>query len=127
MLFDRLPTEDLKWSRDDWQRVLWSDEVTFETGKKAKDMVLRSKGQSYCQDCCQHKFRSGRISVLVWGAIGTGFKTDLVFLEGLGTRGGLTRDDYIEQVLGATVEPQTDGMRLMWDCPLLPQDRANST
>ena len=88
-----------KWTHD-WTRVRFSDECTFYTGKHKKDQILRKPGERYCTDCIQNRYRSGRTSFPVWGMVGWGYKSELVFLENLsGARGGMTKEDYIRQVL----------------------------
>jgi hypothetical protein len=60
--------------------VLWSDEAIFETGKRGKIYVTRRLDKKNCQTCIQLVYRSGRVSVMVWGAIGWDWKSLLVFL-----------------------------------------------
>lgn len=114
--------EHVRWQQEDWDQVLWTDECTFETGKKAKDLVIRTKGERYCADCCQNRFRSGRTMVCIWGGIGKGFKTELVFLEGSGARGGMSMDDYQNQVLQGVCEPALEHMATIFDAPKLQED-----
>jgi transposase len=89
----------IQYLRFDWNPVVFSDELTFHTGKQRKDLILRRKGERYCPDCIQPRFRSGRSSFSVWAAIGWNFKSRLIFLEGHGPRGGCNREDYVNQVL----------------------------
>ena len=114
--------ENRPWLQDDWDKVLWTDEVTFETGKKAKDWIIRTREDRYCEDCCQHRFRSGRTSVTIWAGIGMGWKTDIVFLEGSGVRGGMTMEDYKKQVLHDTCEPALRAMKEVFGRVLLQED-----
>ena len=89
-----------------WKRLRFSDESTFYTGKYKKDQILRKADERYCLDCIQTHFRSGRTSFLVWGMVGWGYKSKLVFLQNLsGARGGMTKEDYIKQVLLPVVSP----------------------
>ena len=81
-------TNHADWTDEDWQQVLWSDECTFYTGKQKKDHVIRTRGERFCTDCMQFQFRSNRTSFSIWATIGWDFKSDLVFLEGHGPRGG---------------------------------------
>ncbi len=67
-------------TKNQWARILWSDECSFETGERGRLYVTRSKREKWHQDCIQSVYRSGRKSFMVWGAIGWGFKSPLVFL-----------------------------------------------
>jgi hypothetical protein len=58
------------WSVEQWKHVVWSDEATFETGKRGKIYVTRRPEEKNCQTCIQSVYRSSRVSVMVWGAIG---------------------------------------------------------
>jgi hypothetical protein len=39
------------WGTADWKRVAWSDEATFETGKRGRVWVIRRPEQKNCPDC----------------------------------------------------------------------------
>ena len=58
------------WGTNEWKRVLWSDEATFETGKRGRIWVTRRTDEKRCPDCIKSVYRSGRVSVMIWGAIG---------------------------------------------------------
>lgn len=96
------------WKEEDWEKVTFTNEVSFETGKRARDWVIRTTGEQYCLDCIQWRFRSGSKSTMAWGAIGSLGQPDMVFLKGSGARGGVTMDDYIDQVLEAVLIPAFD-------------------
>jgi transposase len=89
----------------EWLKVLWSDEVTFLVGgRSAKARVTRNtkKGQSerYCEDYIQHQFHHGHTTpVNAWGAIGYGYKSPLLFVDGTGKKGAFKQVDYLAQVL----------------------------
>jgi len=59
---------------------------------------------------------------MIWGAIGYGWKSDLVFLSGHGPRGGITMEDYKEQVLEPIVEPTIHGLKDWGENPLFMED-----
>lgn len=59
----------LHWGMEDWLRVIFSDESTFETGQRARQFVTRRSHEKYCPDCLNKFKHSGRQSVMVWGAI----------------------------------------------------------
>ena len=77
----------------------WSDEAAFTTGVQATRYVTRQRSERQHRDCTQNRYRSGRSTFTVWGAIGWNWKSHLIILEGSGPRGGFTQDDYIHQVL----------------------------
>jgi len=104
--------------------VVWSDECSFELGKGGTEWVTHTQGERFCLDCIQFRFRSGSSKVMIWGAIGYGWKSDLVFLEGHGPRGGVTIEDYRQQVLEPIVEPSIRGMREWGEEPLFMEDGA---
>ena len=50
--------------------VVSSDEATFETGKGEKVYVTRQLDEKCCPTCIKSIYRSARIGMIVWGAIG---------------------------------------------------------
>lgn len=85
--------------------MAWSDEATFETGKRGKMYVTRRPEEKNCQTCIQSVYRSRRVSVMVWAAIGWDWKTELVFLEKKPGRKGVCSTAYTEQVLEVVIKP----------------------
>jgi transposase len=68
-----------------------------------------NKGESerYCENCIQHQFHRGHTTpVNTWGAIGFGYKSPLIFIEGHGKRGAFLQTDYLTQLL----EPYIQGI-----------------
>jgi hypothetical protein len=92
------------------------DEYCFELGKGGTEWVIRTKGERYCLDCIQFRFRSGRSRVIIWGAIGYGWKLDL---EGHGPR------NYLKQVLEPIIEPTFEALRGWGENPLFMEDGAS--
>lgn len=101
-----------------WLRVLWSDEVTFLIGgKSSKAKVTRNtnKGCSerYCETCIQHQFYRGHTtSINAQGAIGYGYKSPLIFVDGHGKTGSFLQTDYLQQVL-EHLQPILDAFALI--------------
>jgi hypothetical protein len=89
----------------EWLKILWSDEVTFLVGgRSAKAKVTRNtkRGHSerYCATCIQHQLHRGYTTpVNAWGAIGYGYKSPLLFIQGSGKKGSFTQFDYLNQIL----------------------------
>ncbi len=74
-----------------WEEVLWSDESTFYIGKQRKAIVIHTRKERYCSYTCQNRYRSGRTSFPIWAAVGWNYKSPIVFLSGLGAKGGLSK------------------------------------
>jgi hypothetical protein len=85
----------------EWLKVRWSDEVTFLIGgRSAKEKVTRKRGERTHPTCIQHQFhRGGTIPVNAWRAIGYGYKSPLLFIDGTGKRGAFKQVDYLCQIL----------------------------
>ena len=79
--------------------MVWSDEASFIIGERGRVFVTRRKNERYCADYIKSIYRSGRSSFMVWGAIGWGFKSKLVFLEKIPGARGINSKAYSEQVL----------------------------
>lgn len=67
------------WTFEDWCNIIWTDESSFEIGKNPRQIrVWRKAYEKYNWDCIAPSFKSGRSSVMIWGAF-TGFdKSPLV-------------------------------------------------
>jgi hypothetical protein len=90
----------------EWRKILWSDEVTFLIGgRTAKERVTRKRGERYCSTCIQHQFHRGQTTpVHAWGAIGYGYKSPLLFIQGSGKSGAFVQKDYLVQILEPYIE-----------------------
>lgn len=55
------------WTKEDWRRVLFSDEKRFSLVSDAPVHVRRRKGERYAKDCLQATRKFGGGSVMVWG------------------------------------------------------------
>ncbi|KAI7942321.1 hypothetical protein MJO28_012348 [Puccinia striiformis f. sp. tritici] len=77
----RFAREHSSWTVADWERVIWSDESSFEIGKNSELVrVWRTKQQKYNLECLEPTFKSGRSSTMVGGAFFGITKTPLVFI-----------------------------------------------
>jgi hypothetical protein len=88
--------------------VIWSDECTFELGKSGRIWVTRRVDEKRCTDCLRSIYRSGRVSVMIWGAIGWDWKSPLVFLGKREGHKGIDSQAYVDQVLEPIVFPLFD-------------------
>jgi predicted transcriptional regulator len=69
------------WNVDDWSHVIWTDESSFEIGKFSRQIrVWRRAYEKYNWDCLAPTFKSGRVSVMVWGAFTADDKCILVHI-----------------------------------------------
>ena len=98
------------WGTAEWKKVCWSDEATFETGKRGRIYVTRRPEEMNCQTCIQSVYRSGRVSVMVWGAIGWDWKSLLVFLVKEEGMRGICSKAYLHQVLDDVIFPYYDSL-----------------
>lgn len=106
------------WTIDQWKKVIWTDESTFEIGKNSRQvLVWRKTDQRYNLDCLTPTFKSGRSSVMVWGAFTATSKLPLALMP----PGRRTAADFVEIVydgfLGLFLNTQNDaaGLVLMED------------
>jgi hypothetical protein len=76
----------LEWAYDnegrDWEAIIWSDETTVELGKQPKkERVTRRPDERFLRECIKPTYRSGRKSIMVWGAISHNKKGPLIILD----------------------------------------------
>jgi hypothetical protein len=71
--------EALKMTREDWIRIIWTDESSVEVGKESRESIVwRKPRERYRKECLVPTFKSGRQSVMVWGCISYGMRGPLV-------------------------------------------------
>lgn len=77
--------DKVDWSLNQWKKVLWTDETSVEvqgTGSK-RVMVWRKPGERFEQNCLTPSFKSGRMTVMMWGCfIGKKLGPIALFPEG---------------------------------------------
>ena len=67
------------WTFEDWCNIIWTDESSFKTGKKSRQIRMWWKAyEKYNWDCITPSFKSGHSSVMVWGAFTSFDKSPLV-------------------------------------------------
>jgi transposase len=98
------------WTVEQWRKVLWTDEASFERGKSSRQAhAWRKKDEANKMECCAATFKSGRISVMVWGGIMHGKKTKLaVFEQGVKKTADYYRDLVYEGPLSELMETEDD-------------------
>lgn len=93
--------QHLRWTRNDWNAVLFSDESRFSLHRAdGRERVWRRRGERYAACCIRDVNRWGGGSVMVWGGISFNHRTDIIVLDG-----NVTARRYIDQVLTPVVVP----------------------
>lgn len=127
--------EYLHWTVEDWMRVIFSDESSFETGQRNRVFVTRRVDERYCPDCLQYYKYSGHQTLMVWGGIVGKQATELCQLPGSiktatsGANKGTKKKsiasiDYIEQILRPHVLPWYRALEESGLRPIFMQDGA---
>ncbi|KAG1455601.1 hypothetical protein G6F56_007027 [Rhizopus delemar] len=92
--------EDSHWDVDMWKKIIWTDESSFEIGKQNGTIrVWRRVGETYKKECLAGTQKSGRSSLMVWGAIRFGEKSELVFMSPERKGVDLVRNVYKQSLL----------------------------
>ena len=90
-----------RWGRQQWARVLFSDESTFNLSHHdCRIRGFRRRGERFADNCLIERDRFGGGSVMVWdGIMGRG-KTNLVVVQG-----NLNAQGYTNQILQPEAVP----------------------
>jgi len=90
------------WTIEDWKRVIWTDESLFEVGRNSRrPHVWRRKDEKYKSDCLAPSFKSGRTSIMIWGAFVGCTRLPLVIMPP-GERDGAS---FVKNVYDAALGP----------------------
>jgi transposase len=87
-------------TKEDWRRIIFTDESSFETGSSARALVRRKPGEEFKEDCIRPTFKSGRTSSNHWGGIHYYGRSELVCLRG---QGRMTMVKYSDIILRGTL------------------------
>ena len=80
----RFAQQHKDWTKEDWYRVLWTDESKFEQfGNKRRVYVRRREGERYLDECLSPTVKHGGGSIMVWGGISASGTSDLVKIDGI--------------------------------------------
>ena len=76
--------QHLRWTRPQWNQVLFTDESRFslEHNDDGRVRVWRRPGERYHPNCVQHITAHGGGSLMVWGGISARHRTPLYFVNG---------------------------------------------
>ena len=127
--------EHLHWELEDWLRIIFTDETTYETGQRGKVWVSRRPGERFCPDCASNFKHSGRESVMVWGGFCGDQCSDLVEfkktskIQKHGKKKGqlvesISGQDYVAQILESHLKPWYKGLKDLGYRPIFMQDNA---
>lgn len=93
--------DNRNWPNANWRRVLFSDESRFQLYRHdGRRRVYRRTGERFVEPCVRQVDRFGGGSVMVWGAIRAGWRSQLVVING-----NLTGRRYIDEILAPHVVP----------------------
>jgi len=84
------------WTKEDWRRVIFTDESSFEVGKPSGRILVRRRvGEEFKEECVMPTFKSGRSSSNNWGGIYFNRRSELVCLRGQGRMTAVKYSDLI--------------------------------
>lgn len=98
------------WSKEEWSKIIFSDESSVERGKGgAREWAFRTSKQKWDPKFVE-TYKKGRdISIMVWGAIWIGGRSDLdIMVRDADGGGGFTANSYIatlERTMGVWLHP----------------------
>lgn len=76
--------QHVKWSKNKWEKVLFTDESKFELfGSKRRLFVRRQPGERFNKSCLVPTIKHGGGSIMVWGGISTNGVTRLKRIVGI--------------------------------------------
>lgn len=87
----------IEWQEKDQRHTIFSDESAMQNGRPKDVFVTRYPSEKFEEDCLCPTFRR-LASTMVWGAIGYGFKSDLIFWDHKDW-GKITGKGYLEHIL----------------------------
>ena len=97
----RWATDMLRVRRQNWNRVVFSDESRFTLSfADGRLRVYRRRHERFADSCVLERDRFGSGSAMVWGAISSGFRSDLIIVNGT-----LTARRYIDEILAPVLVP----------------------
>ena len=90
------------WQQGQWRRVVFSDESRFKLHRAdGRLRVYRRRNQRYVRRNVVENDRFAGGSLMVWGAIRFGWKSQLLVIDG-----NLTAQRYIDEVLSQEITPR---------------------
>lgn len=101
------------WTPEDWSKVIFSDECLIRVGVDTRrQRVIRPPGAALDERYLQPTFKSGRVTIMIWGCFCYGHLGPLVTLE----QGGIDADKY-EEILNDGLFSLVDDLLALPDDP----------
>jgi hypothetical protein len=115
----------LEWAQanrdQDWSRIIFTDEMSVQRGLVRRTWTTRRKGEATLRQHIAPTFRSGRQSIMVWGAVSRSKKWPLVLLP----PGSVSGQVYADEVLAKHLGPMARELRRrIWQPALVVEDNA---
>ena len=106
---------------DAWRRTIFCDESILRTNGRLRTWVTRLPGEELLPECLAPRLFSARKTVMVWGAIWYGGRSDLHRFErtedsgprGRGNRSGLLQPDHV-RAAGVNLQGHEDQLERLW-------------
>jgi transposase len=92
-------TERKDWTEEDWKTIIFSDECSLERGSSAaREWCFRTPNQKWEKDMIQTYKKGKDLSVMIWGAIWIGGRSDIAFMrrDETSKKNGYTALSYVE-------------------------------
>jgi hypothetical protein len=106
------------WSVEQWATIIWSDECSVERGAgKRMEWVFRTPAQNWDKEMIQTYHNGKDISIMVWGAIWIGGRSELFIMERdeESKRGGYSARSYLQVLEDQLPTIWSSGMTFMRD------------
>jgi hypothetical protein len=92
--------EHISWDLEEWRRVLFTDEMSMQTGaNQGRIYVWRYPEEEYLEDCCGATVIPGFEKVKVWGGMRYGELSELVVMPEKEGGGKLNAEEYCEVIM----------------------------
>ena len=104
-------------SMNDWRRTIFVDEAAFRSNGDVDTWVTRKQGEEWLIECLVAKLQSGKQSVMVWGAIWHGGRSQLVCFDtrsSEGKKGGVTAVIYSTQITQGELRIAWQRLNSVW-------------
>ena len=109
--------EHLEDDLDQWRRTLCCDEAAIRLNLTARPFVTRYAGEELLEECLAPRLLSSRDSIMIWGAIWHGGRSELVLFDtsqSSGKRGGVTAAIYCNQITSGPLRNANHRVRDVW-------------
>lgn len=112
--------DHLSWTIEDWKKILWSDESSFNmVGSDGKGYVRRPKNQRYIPKYTKATVKFGGGKVMVWGCFSWSGTGPLVHVKKneRSKKGGMDSIQYRDEILGNSMLPHAqENLPEDWVC-----------